>query len=120
MSSATPRRLPIAAKCGLLLTAGLAMGALPTPVAASSQTCQRDAIIVLQQVRQARADLSEAATGSERARCAAWRNQIAALKKAAAFYGRCQSGAERSRNVANANAGVAEYSQAVTSQCGGN
>lgn len=84
-----------------------------------SQTCQRDALVMLSEVREARAELAEAATASDRERCAAWRNQAATLRKASAFYKRCQSGAERDRNVANANAGVAQYDGAVRTQCGG-
>jgi len=83
-----------------------------------SQTCQRDALVMLSEVREARAELAEAATASDKERCAAWRKQAATLRKASAFYKRCQTGAERDRNVANANAGVAQYDGAARSQCG--
>lgn len=95
----------------------VAAGIAPAAASEVSQTCQRDAIIVLSQVRQARTDLSDAATGSDKERCAAWRNQAAALRKASAFYKRCQSGQERARNVANANAGAAQYDNAARAQC---
>lgn len=109
----------VAASLAIALAIALAATAVIAPAAASedSKTCQRDAIIVLSQVRAARADLSEAATGSDKARCAAWRNQAAALRKASAFYKRCQTGDERARNIANANAGAAQYDNAARTQC---
>lgn len=76
-------------------------------------------MVLLSEVRRARADLMDAATGSQKERCAAWREQVRVLQRAAAFYRRCQKGAGRDRNVANAMAGVAQYRDAVRAQCGG-
>ena len=86
--------------------------------AAADQTCPRDALVILSAVREARYQLEQAAEGSAKDRCKAWLGEVAALRRAAAFYGRCQTGAERDRNMANANAGVRQFQDAYNSQCG--
>lgn len=118
LPAAPLRRMRGLALAAIMAGVGLG-GATGFALAAPSQACQRDALVVLSEVREARAVLTEAATGSEKERCAAWRNQAAALRKASAFYQRCQTGAERDRNVANANAGAAQYDNAAHTQCQG-
>ncbi|GGC46623.1 hypothetical protein [Chelatococcus reniformis] len=100
------------------LLAVAAVPALPAP-AAADQSCPRDALVILSAVREARYQLEQAAEGSVKERCKAWQGQVAALKRASAFYARCQTGAERDRSIANANAGVRQFQDAYNGQCTG-
>jgi hypothetical protein len=102
-----------------LLAGGLALALLaPWPARAQDGTCRRD-LLVAESLQRTAIDRLEATGTGEAAQCAAWRQHVATMRRAAAIYGRCLAGEARGAKVAETEGAAAEFDGLVRQRCRG-
>src|ERR1044072_62571 len=65
---------------------------------AASAACRDDLVATSQNLKRTREGMERAATGSEAAKCAAYRQHVASLTQVRAVFARCDTGADKAKN----------------------
>jgi hypothetical protein len=97
-----------------------ALGALAAVGPAGAQTtvlCQRDLLVADSALKSAVDKLGSAAAGSEQDRCAAWRNQVSAVKRAREIYGRCAPERARTPQFLQTASGANDLERVIKERC---
>ncbi len=90
---------------------------LAAVVAPAAAACREDLVTVSQTVERTRAGLQGAAAGS--AKCAAYRDHIAALGQVRDVFARCDKGDSKGKNAAQVKATIADLTRQMRASCKG-
>ncbi|TXN06210.1 hypothetical protein FV242_00725 [Methylobacterium sp. WL64] len=94
------------------------LGVLPSVAQAQGEaTCGRDVLVAQSMQRQALEQL-EQADGDDAKNCRVWRRHVDTMRRVASVYGRCLSGSERARSLAQVQGSDREFSAAIKARCG--
>jgi hypothetical protein len=96
---------------------GIALGAAGPANAQMTAVCQRDLLVADSALKSAVDKLGSAAGGSEQDRCAAWRNQVSAVKRAREIYGRCAPERARSPQFLQTASGANDLDRVIKDRC---
>jgi hypothetical protein len=99
--------------------AALSLAALLAGSAAQAQTatCKDDLVKADQNIHKSRSNLHKASTGAPAAKCAAYRQHVAALNGVKAVFERCDSGPNKAANAAQASSAIAEVTKQMRASC---
>ena len=100
-----------------LLALIVALGAAGPASAQMTAVCQRDLLVADSALKTAVDKLTSAAGGSEADRCAAWRNQVSAVKRAREIYGRCAPDRARSPQFLQTAGGANDLERVIKERC---
>jgi hypothetical protein len=101
----------------LLLLVGCA-GAAQAQTQAQAQTCRDALVATAQDLERTRGAVEGAAAGTP-AQCAALRQHIATLNKIRAVFGRCDTGANKTKNAAQVGSSIATFTKQMRASCKG-
>jgi hypothetical protein len=88
--------------------------ALPGALSPAVAECRDDLVSVSQTVERTRAELQGAAAA---AKCAAYRQHVAALAQVRDVFARCDSGANKGKNAAQVKATIADVTKQMRASC---
>jgi hypothetical protein len=100
-----------------LLALIVALGAAGPAKAQTTAVCQRDLLVADSALKVAVDKLTSAASGSEQDRCAAWRNQVSAVKRAREIYGRCAPERARTPQFLQTAGGANDLERVIKERC---
>ena len=100
-----------------LIAALAALGAIGEARAQMTAVCQRDLLVADSALKTAVEKLTSAASGSEQDRCAAWRNQVSAVRQVREIYGRCAPDRARSPQFLQTAAGANDLERVIKERC---
>jgi hypothetical protein len=86
-------------------------GSVPTP------ECQRDLLVADSDIRTSQNRLGDRANASTKELCPLWRQHVVAARKASGIYKRCLTDTDQRVRVADTNASIADFEQALKSSC---
>lgn len=112
------RRVLLAACAALGLLPALLAAAQPAVAQARPATCSRDLFQNEAALRRQQTRLSAVANADQATQCRTWREHVGFLQGARAVFATCQSGAERSQNVASMDSDLADYRALIAGRCG--
>lgn len=97
---------------------GFALSGTPA-FAGSVQTpeCQRDLLVADSDIRASQTRLGDKATAATKDLCPLWRQHVDVARKASSTYRRCLTGTDQRVRVADTNASIADFEQALKSSC---
>jgi len=87
------------------------------PVPALAQACRDDLIKADQSIHRSRADLQKTAAATPAAKCAAFRQHVAALNVVKTVFARCDTSANKAANAAQANTAIASFTRQMRQSC---
>lgn len=104
--------MPAAFCAGLMLLATSAIaGSVATP------ECQRDLLVADSDIRASQNRLGDKATAATKELCPLWRQHVVVARKASATYRTCLTGTDQRVKVADTNASIADFEQALKTSC---
>ena len=102
----TIRWMPVGLALSVALLAGEAEAA-----------CREDLVAAGKRIEQTQAGVQKAATGAPTARCAAFRQHVAALTKVREVFARCDTGKNKVENVGKVAASIADFTKRAQESC---
>ncbi|MCJ2013715.1 hypothetical protein [Methylobacterium sp. J-076] len=93
--------------------------AAPALAQGGDATCPRDVLVAQSMQRQAIDQLEQADVSDTEKSCRVWRRHVETMRRVAAVYGRCLSGTERTRGLAQVQGSEKEFAVAIRDRCKG-
>ena len=84
---------------------------------AASAACRDDLVTTSQNLKRTREAMESAASGSESAKCAAYRQHVVSLTQVRAVFARCDTGANKAKNAAQVGATITEVNKQARQAC---
>ncbi|MEJ0077494.1 MAG: hypothetical protein WDO17_19065 [Alphaproteobacteria bacterium] len=85
--------------------------------AAASAACRDDLIKADQDFSKSRSALNAAASAAPAAKCAAYRRHVASLGQVSKVFARCDTSANKAKNVAQTNTALADFTRQMNDAC---
>jgi hypothetical protein len=84
---------------------------------AASAACSDDLVATSEKLKRTRTVMENAASGTEAAKCAAYRQHVASLTQVRAVFARCDTGANKAKNDAQVGATITEVNKQARQAC---
>lgn len=79
--------------------------------------CRDDLVKADQNFARTRTDLQKAASATPAVKCVAYRKHIASLTEVRNVFARCDTGADKTKNAAQTNTALAEFTRQMRESC---